>query len=293
MKKFYIIIIFCLLSSTAKTQTTKIYFNDWSDKEGDFSTTFNGETVIDVYTTASTIASPLLSCSNPFKDVDFDEATLSFNIYNYGTEAFLGALFSFYDSNLGRLYFSNGSYLGYNANNEWFDANLIKETDAYYPAMDYLELNTWKSVEFNFSSTGYRLLIDGTLAYSNESTGDVFDAGTLTDISNVMTFLQNATWFVLGTGSWWSDNINVETGLHWDAQNSYIKNLAFTYSKNTISTAIENSTEEGKIISTDYYDIRGNLIKSDYESLKAGIYIKKTTYNTGFIKSTKIVKTAY
>ena len=49
------------------------------------------------------------------------------------------------------------------------------------------------------------MYVDDVLAF-NQSSTDVTIAGTITDYSNVISFLQNASTLVIGTGSWWSDN---------------------------------------------------------------------------------------
>ena len=133
----------------------------------------------------------------------------------------LGSLLAFYDNTLGRMYFSNGSYLGYNANGGFFDANL----KSYALDSNFIGTLTWKSVKLQFTGTGYALYVDDVLAY-NQSSTDVTISGSVTNYNNVISFLQNADTLVIGTGSWWSDNTR-DDGTYWDNQFSYIKNLSF------------------------------------------------------------------
>ncbi len=288
--------IACIIAIAANAQVTVEF--GLGDIDDAFKTTIDDATVIDVATTASAIASPSVYMSNPLKDQEFSQVVIDFDLYNYGDQAVLGALFSFYDSSLGRLYFTNGSYLGFNASSEYFDANIYRSgttndagTDIGYTQVnDYLGSASWKKVEITFTSSGFSVKVDDVLAYNEQST-DIDLNSTVTDYANVISFLQNATTLAIGTGSWWSDNTDTD-GNYYDAQNSYMKNIYFTYSTDS-ETGIENSLAEGEIISTEYYDIKGTLIGSDFEALKTGIYIKKATFTSGSTKCTKIVKTEY
>lgn len=220
MKKIYFIIIALLLSLTIGAQTI--------DSTMDFSAVEDTLMLqaIDVARTASAIADPLLSYTNPFQGQTFDTAIISMDVFNYGDLHVLGALFSFYDAGLGRMYFTNGSYLGYNAVGGWYDANLL----SYAIDEDFLGNNEWKNVELMFTPTEFAMYVDGNLAFADTSTnvtinGEASTGGAFADHDSVLYFLQNAASFVIGTGSWWSDNINPATGIHWDIQYSYIKNI--------------------------------------------------------------------
>ncbi|MCB0641477.1 MAG: hypothetical protein KDC44_07545, partial [Phaeodactylibacter sp.] len=165
------------------------------------------ELVIDVATATSAIAAPAVSIINPFYGEDFTEAEISFDVYNYnGTDSIkvLGCLISVFDAVLGRMYFTNGSYLGFNVGvDDWFDANLLN----YAIDTDFIGGNEWKHIQLQFTATGYAMYVDGDLAYDEAST-DVTIMGALTDYSKVIDFLKSATTIAIGTGSWWSDNIS-------------------------------------------------------------------------------------
>ncbi|MBN2275483.1 MAG: T9SS type A sorting domain-containing protein [Bacteroidales bacterium] len=197
---------------------------DLSNVDAAYTTTFESETVIDVATTASKLADPNLWFVNPFRGKDFEGAEISFDVYNYyGNDSIrvLGSLLALYDAGLGRMYFTNGSYLGYNANGGWFDANL----NSYALDSNFIGGNEWKNVTLKFSKGGYAMYIDNALAFTQHNE-DITINGTLTDYSNVISFLQNADTLVIGTGSWWSDNQR-DGGAYWDPQYSYLKNIKF------------------------------------------------------------------
>jgi hypothetical protein len=221
MRKFCFLVI-ALFASWAINAQTVI---DIGAIDATYTTTFEEELVIDVATTASAVASPKLSFANPFKGLDFSEAQISFDVYTYlpDSNKVLGSLLAIFDASLGRMYFSNGSYLGYNATGGWFDANLL----SYGIDSNFIGTQTWKNIKLQFTATGYAMYVDNVLAFDQNST-DVTIGGTLADYSNVISFLQNASTLVIGTGSWWSDNTRPGDGTYWDCQFSYLKNLKFT-----------------------------------------------------------------
>ncbi|MEZ4685932.1 MAG: hypothetical protein R3B47_07645 [Bacteroidia bacterium] len=110
MKKIYVLLTAMALAFAANAQSTTI---DISAIDTALTVDFQNELVIDVARCTSAIASPALSYANPFKGQTFSEAEISFDVYNYAPARFLGALLSVYDPGLGRLYFTNGSYLGF------------------------------------------------------------------------------------------------------------------------------------------------------------------------------------
>jgi hypothetical protein len=248
---------------------------------------------IDVAACVSPVASPALSYPNPFKNQTFDTAKISFDVYTYmppDSIHVLGALFSIFDTaGSGRMYFTNGSYLGYNAIGGWFDANLI----SYGLGTDFIGTGAWRTIKLVFDTMGYALYVDDVPVYDQNST-DVTIAGTLTDYSNVITYLQTASSFIIGTGSWWSDNTR-PGGSYYDIQYSYMKNITFTTVENPPAPPVsitEHSMYDinAKPVSEAYYSISGIRVGTDYRSLAPGIYIRKAIYSNGTISTTKIVK---
>jgi hypothetical protein len=218
MKKFYIFTIALLVTLATSAQTINSTDIDISAIEDSLTLE-----AIDVAACTSKLASPALWYDNPFKGQTFDTAEISFDVFNYGDIHVLGSLVAFFDadSGQGRMYFTNGSYLGYNAMGGWFDANLV----SYALDSNFIGNNTWKNVRLQFTATGYAMYVDDVLAYDQNSS-DVTIAGTLTDYSNVITYLQKADTMLIGTGSWWSDNQDAQ-GNYYDIQYSYLKNITF------------------------------------------------------------------
>ncbi len=282
MKKLYTSILGLLMVATINAQTTI----DISQIDAAYTKTVDGALVIDLATTASAIAAPKLSFANPFLGATTSEAEIQFDIYNYnGTDSLkvLGAIFGIYDATLGRMYFSNGSYLGYN-DGEYYDANLIN----YGLGIDYLGGNEWKNVKLQFTNDGFALYVNNALAYNQNST-DITITSTLSSQARVITFLHNAATLAFGTGSWWSDNTRGD-GTYWDLQYSYLKNITFSNTLSTTTGIEQQNADNAKVISTEYFNIAGAKVGSNYNVLVPGIYVKRELLNNGKARVTKIGK---
>jgi hypothetical protein len=284
MRKIYTVTLALFIVLGLSAQPTTI---DISAISSNYTKTFDGELVIDVATASSPVAAALVSFDNPFKGKTFTEAEISFDVYNYhGVDSIkvLGSLVAIWDAAIGRMYFSNGSYLGYN-DGEFYDANLIN----YGIGTDFLGGNTWKKVQLQFTPSGYAMYVDGTLAFDQSSTS-VTIAGNLSDYNRVITFFQNASSFVIGTGSWWSDNTRPD-GTYWDAQFSYLKNIRLTPNFSAATSVNEAGIDlNGEVVSEEFYSITGVKLGSDFQTLKPGVYVKKATYSNGMVKTNKIGK---
>ena len=282
MKRLYTLIAAVILPWAGFAQTTI----DISAIDQAYTVEFDGATVIDLATTTSAVASPKLSYDNPFKGQTFSEAEISFDVYTYEPDSIkvLGSLLAFYDAALGRMYFSNGSYLGFNIGADlWFDANL----NNFAIDQDFIGTGQWRTVQLQFDTTGYAMYVDGTLAFDNTST-NVTIAGPLSDYSLVIDFLQNASTLVFGTGSWWSDNTRTD-GSYWDAQFSYLKNITFTQDFST--TSIDDEFRYvGEPVNTLYYNINGAEVSKNFSELAPGIYLKKEFFRNGAVRATKVGK---
>jgi hypothetical protein len=244
---------------------------------------------VDVAACVSPVASPALSFTNPFRDQTFDTAKISFDVYTYmdpDSIHVLGALFSIFDTNgTGRMYFSNGSYLGYNAIGGWFDANLVN----YGIGTDFIGTAAWRNVELQFIASGYAMYVDGVMAFDQSST-DITIAGTLADYTNLLTYLQIASSFIIGTGSWWSDNTRGD-GTYFDVQYSLLKNISFTTILNPpVAIHPQSDFENSILVSEEYFSITGVRIGTEYATLMPGLYIRREIFSNGAIRSTKIVK---
>lgn len=127
-----------------------------------------------------------------------DGVTFTFDIDKNETPDVLATIFALQGD--GRLYFTPGSYLGYNATGGWYDANLTN----YTLVNDYMGESS--HVEIQLTSTGFSVAVDGETAYTESTLEDAAFDGTLTDYSNVLDWLtDSAETLTFGEGSWWSD----------------------------------------------------------------------------------------
>lgn len=105
----------------------------------------------------------------------------------------------------GKLYFTAGSYLGYNALGGFYDAN-IQTGNIWAMGKDFLGKSA--RVRIDFLPAGYQVSVNGTVVYTNKD----IDNGTLkgsntgiTGYNNVLKWLNStATTLNLGWGSWWN-----------------------------------------------------------------------------------------
>lgn len=283
MKKIYALVLGLALSGTLVAQTTI----DLSALDAQFTTTFENELVLDVAKTSSAVASPLVSFPNPYKEAEFEKAIISFDVYNYGDLKVLGALLSFFDAEHGRMYFTNGSYLGFNAMGYWADINMAN----FAIAQDLLGKDQWNSVRLEFDDAGFALYVNDVLAGDNQGTTEMIigtDAENPIQYAVIPQFLKAADNFVIGTGSFWSDNKD-DNGLYFDAQNSYLKNIVLATDATT-SIAAPVAADKGELVSESYFTITGAPTDSDFNALTPGIYVKRTIYSSGLVESTKVVK---
>lgn len=144
---------------------------------------------------------------NPFKGKDTSDGVILEFYANPTWEVHeLGAIFAFngsgdYD---GKLYFSPGSYLGFNSKafGGFFDANLFN----YTLVTDYIKDGAKMRIEL--SPDGFAVYADDNLCYDqtilddpNAGAGD-FTASS--DFSGVLKWLAGADVLYFGYGSWWN-----------------------------------------------------------------------------------------
>ena len=147
-----------------------------------------------------------LSIPNPYRyitNLDISKgAKVKFDVLSTGTNRVLATILSFMgnDGANGRLYFTPGSYLGYNATGGWFDANMHD----YRIVTDYIG-DSRATVEIFLTSTGFQVDVNGVKAYDQSVLGNpAKGTGTLTDFNNVLNWLANtADKVYFGKGSWW------------------------------------------------------------------------------------------
>lgn len=170
--------------------------------------TFSERTLIASYFTdapqdLSVVMDGSLSVANPFYDgtthgIDISGGvSVEFDVEKTGDLHMLGTILAFLGS--GRLYFTPGSYLGYNATGGYFDAN-IKDWSL---VQDYI--GDGAHVKLEFLQDGFGVYVDGTLVYDEEIISTENGGGTLTDYTKVLKWLnESAETLYFGYGSWWA-----------------------------------------------------------------------------------------
>lgn len=150
------------------------------------------------------------SVPNPFNK----STTAGLEIYNgvsiefdvEGTGTYLSSILSFYGG--GRMYFTGGSYLGYNATGGFFDAN-VKNGASWAAGTDYI--NGDATIKIEIDGAGFKVYSNGQLAYTSSdlALGLISGSSTVTSYSNILSWLNNtAETLNFGWGSWWSDKFN-------------------------------------------------------------------------------------
>jgi hypothetical protein len=144
---------------------------------------------------------------NPFNSANtsgleiYNGVAIEFDVTHTASDVtMLNTLFAFTDSGSGKLYFTEGSYLGYNVSGDWYDANILN----YGLVTDYI--GTKAKVRIDFLPTGYEVRVNGNLVYSNETVDSKDTEGTnsITGYNYVLKWLnESATTLNFGWGSWW------------------------------------------------------------------------------------------
>lgn len=150
---------------------------------------------------------PVYAYENPFKGKDTSQGVV---IEFYAKPTWevheLGAIFAINGSGEydGKLYFSPGSYLGYNSEGfgGYFDANLFN----YTLVTDYIKDGALIRIEI--VPTGFAVYADDTLCYDQtileNETESSYEIDSITDFSNVLEWLSGAQALYFGYGSWWN-----------------------------------------------------------------------------------------
>lgn len=151
--------------------------------------------------------SPVYACENPFLGKDTSAGVILEFYANPTWEVHeLGAIFAFVGSGDydGRLYFSPGSYLGFNsaAFGGYFDANLYN----YTLVTDYIKDGA--KIRIEILPDGFAVYADDVLCYDqtilDDSKAGAGDFTSESDFSDVLTWLAGADILYFGYGSWWN-----------------------------------------------------------------------------------------
>lgn len=150
---------------------------------------------------------PVYAYENPFKGKDTSKGViLEFYAKPTWEVHELGTIFAFMGSGAydGRLYFTPGSYLGFNSPEfgGYYDANLYN----YLLVTDYIKDGALMRIEL--TPSGFAVYADDVLCYdqsilSNPEAGGG-DYTEASDFSPVLTWLSGAEAMYFGYGSWWN-----------------------------------------------------------------------------------------
>jgi len=162
------------------------------------------------------------SMQNPFQGINIlGGVSIKFNVKHTGEFSYRDNIIAFNDeyakqslSSAGRLYFTGSSYLGYNANYQLFDANVMNGSygaSKWTEGVDYISAVQETVVEIKLMPDGYAVYIDGVMAYDTESVenGTTYGENQMWDYEDVLYWLMyEATTLSLGSGNWWTDVFN-------------------------------------------------------------------------------------
>ena len=147
--------------------------------------------------------------ANPFNESNtsglelYNGAAIQFDVKLNGTMDRLNNIIAFTDAGSGKLYFTGGSYLGYNATGGFFDANMAN----WALQKDYIGKGA--TVRIDFLPDGYQVSVNGEVAYTNKTVdaGTTKGSNSISGYNNVLSWLNyTSTTLNLGWGSWWNDN---------------------------------------------------------------------------------------
>lgn len=124
--------------------------------------------------------------------------TIEFDVKKTGDVNMLGTIISMLGDN-GRLFFTPGSYLGYNAAGSYFDAN-VKD---FKMVNDYI--GDAATVRININKSGFNVSVDGEEVYNEEILNTENGKGTITSYENILSWISgSADKLYFGYGSWWN-----------------------------------------------------------------------------------------
>ncbi|MCC8167849.1 MAG: family 43 glycosylhydrolase [Clostridiales bacterium] len=139
----------------------------------------------------------------------YNGASIEFTVKQTGNYAYLSNILGINTGTTGGLYFTGGSYLGYNATGGYFDANVYSgygsSTD-WYAGTDYISNNGDVTFRIEIYSYKYEVYVNDVLAYSNSTVdeGDTLGNNNIDTYYSILSYLNStATEFDLGWGSWW------------------------------------------------------------------------------------------
>ena len=220
-----------------------------------------GEYFTDVEVDLSEINSASLSVPSPFYEgtisgLDLSGGvTIEFDAKSKGTTNVLATIFAFWANGAsdGRLYFTPGSYLGYNAGGYYYDANLTN-----YALVDDF-IGEGGHVVVNLTQTGFTVSVDDTVCYTEEIIDTDAGAATLTDYTKVLKWLSSsADTLMFGYGSWWTDQVSNVTISNVVCSVGPVCEWNETEEEEVPYDAVSFTQDKVEITSTSYQDVIDN-----------------------------------
>lgn len=144
----------------------------------------------------------------------YNGVSIEFDVIRNSNSSIFSNILSFNSGEKGGLYFTGGSYLGYNATGGFFDANLRNgsyTTNPWTSGKDLIGSGSKKHIKIDILPDGFVVYVDDVVAYTNNDVGSDNIPGQISidSYASVLSYLNNtATTFNLGWGSWWDDKFN-------------------------------------------------------------------------------------
>ena len=70
-----------------------------------------------------------------------------------------------------------------------------------------------------------------------------------------------------------------------------MKNIKFSSTTIPVGITEHNVLQpNGELIGVEYYNLSGQRVGTEYNKLRPGIYIMKSTYSNGAVETTKLIK---
>jgi hypothetical protein len=184
--KDYKVTVFADRSSNEEAYLIGSYF---TDAPVDLSTKMDG---------SLSVRSPFSTKTNAGINIS-NGVSIQFDVKRTGDVHMLGTILSFLGDS-GKLYFTPGSYLGYNAAGKYFDANM----KGFKLVQDYLGDSA--HVEISITPKGFSVLVNDVEVYNQDIVKTENGGGTIVSYADVLSWLNgSADKLTFGAGSWWSE----------------------------------------------------------------------------------------
>ena len=201
--------------------------------------------------------------ANPFHYTHEDISggvSISFDVTRTAASDRLSNIISF-NNKLGKLYFTGGSYLGYNDfNGRFMDANLNAN---FAPGKDYLADNTKTNIKIEINQDGFTVYQNGTAVYSSSEvkSGTVPGGSSANNPEqSILSWIKTAPELNFGSGNFWPDLIF----------KGEISNVVCAYKQKAVDVEGGSSSLAG-IYTQDYESVSD--VSKEWQSTNAQEYI--------------------